>query len=188
MHSPSACTAADLSRLRRDFNIPHDLELTLPSKNYDVYVPPPGHLPIHVAAFEGGVRLPLHPTLRRALCAFGLAPMQLVPGFLRNLVGFLVLWREAAASRPNMGDPGYRELRSVFQLSPLTQQPAGQYYLRFVNAIDFVVSGTWRKDPGWKTEWVVVKGNWGTSVRYGHRECTVPTSFGPQPEWAKEED
>ena len=83
---------------------------------------------------------------------------------------------------------GYRELRSVFQLSPLTQQPVGQYYLRCVNAIDFVVPGTRRKDPGWKMEWVMVKGNWGAFVRYGHRERTIPTSFGPQPKWAKEED
>ena len=122
---PSACTAADLSRLRRDFNIPADIELALPTRDYDAYTPPLSHLPIHVAAFEERVRLPLHPTLRRALCAFGLAPMQLVPGFWRNLVGFIMLWREAASSRPNLGDPGYRELRSVFQLSPLTQQPAG---------------------------------------------------------------
>ncbi|KAK0604654.1 hypothetical protein LWI29_017877 [Acer saccharum] len=128
---PSLCTVSVLSRLRHDFNIPDDVELYLPIEDYDAYTPPPGHLPIHVAAFDGGVRLPLHPTLRRALCAFGLAPMQLVPGFWRNLVGFLVLWREAAGSRPNLGEPGYRE--------PGSEQP-------------------------------------------------IPTSFGPQPEWANEED
>ena len=103
-------------------------------------------------------------------------------------MGFLVLWREGLRSRPSLGEPGYRELRSVFQLSPLSGQSPGQFYLYCVNAVDFVVPGTRRKDPGWKMEWVIVTGNWGATVRCGHREQPVPTAFVPQPEWAKEED
>ena len=30
--------------------------------------------------------------------------------------------------------------------------------------------------------------NWGATVRCGRKERSVPTTFGPQPEWAKEED
>ena len=33
-----------------------------------------------------------------------------------------------------------------------------------------------------------MKGNWGATVCYGRQEHLVPTSFGLQPEWAKEED
>ena len=77
---PSECTVGVLSRLRCDYNIPDDIELFLTTVDYDAYIHFSSHRPIHVMAFESGVHLPLHPTFRRAFCAFELAPMQLVRG------------------------------------------------------------------------------------------------------------
>ena len=90
----SVCTVDTLNQLREEYKIPEYITLSLPHRGYDVYTPPPDRLLIHKATFECGVRLPLHPTLRRALVALELAPLQLSPGFWKHLTGFLVLWRE----------------------------------------------------------------------------------------------
>ena len=50
----SVCTTGVLSWLRHDFNISDDIKLLLLTEDYNAYAPPPSHLPIHVAAFEGG--------------------------------------------------------------------------------------------------------------------------------------
>ena len=87
----SACTTDTLAQLKRVYKIPDAIRLSLPHQGYDVYTPPTSCLLIHVAAFECGVRLPLHPSISRLLVALGLAPQQISPGFWKNLTGFLVL-------------------------------------------------------------------------------------------------
>ena len=77
----SVCTQDTLVKLREEYMIPDNIILSLPHRGYDVYTPPPGRLLIHKAALECGVRLPLHPTLRQALVALELAPLQVSPGF-----------------------------------------------------------------------------------------------------------
>ena len=87
----SVCTEDTLARLRREYQIPDTITLTLPHRGYDVYTPADDKVLLHVIAFECGVRLPLHPTLRKAPLALSLAPLQISPGFWKHLVGFLVL-------------------------------------------------------------------------------------------------
>ena len=70
----SVCTQDTLAKLREEYMIPDNITLSLPHRGFDVYTPPQDRLLIHKAAFECGVRLPLHPTLRRALVALELAP------------------------------------------------------------------------------------------------------------------
>ena len=84
------CTTVTLARLMRDYQIPDTIIISLPHRGYDVYTPSLGLLLIHVAVFECGVRLPLHPTLRRAFVALELAPLQTSLGFWKHLTRFLV--------------------------------------------------------------------------------------------------
>ena len=77
----SVCRAEALEELRSLYQIPDAIRLSVPHQGYDVYTPPANQLPIHKAAFECGVRLPLHPLLRRALISLELAPIQISPGF-----------------------------------------------------------------------------------------------------------
>ena len=74
------CTLDALNKLREEYKIPDYITLSLPHRGYDVYTPPQDRLLIHKAAFECRVRLPLHPTLRRALVELELAPFQISPG------------------------------------------------------------------------------------------------------------
>ena len=77
----SMCTLDTLTKLREEYKIPEYITLSLPHRGYDVYTPPQDCLLIHKTAFECGVRLPLHPTLRRAFVALELAPLQISPSF-----------------------------------------------------------------------------------------------------------
>ncbi|KAI9196572.1 hypothetical protein LWI28_025093 [Acer negundo] len=63
----SVCTVVTLAKLREEYRIPVNIDLSLPHRGYDVYTPPQDVLLIHKAAFECGVRLLLYPTLHRAL-------------------------------------------------------------------------------------------------------------------------
>ncbi|KAI9177215.1 hypothetical protein LWI28_012462 [Acer negundo] len=71
----SICTTDTLAHLRKEYQIPYVITLTFPHRGYDVYNPVKCEVPIHVATFECGLRLTLHPTLRRLLVALGLAPL-----------------------------------------------------------------------------------------------------------------
>ena len=71
------CTLDTLNKIREEYKIPDYITLSLPYRGYDVYTPPQDRLLIHKTAFECGVRLPLHPTLHRALVAPELSPLQI---------------------------------------------------------------------------------------------------------------
>ena len=80
----SVCTDDTLARLRKVYRILDVIRLSLPHRGYDVYSPPPGCLLIHVAAFECGVRLPLHPSISRLLIALDWPRYSFRPDFGRT--------------------------------------------------------------------------------------------------------
>jgi hypothetical protein len=180
----SVCTVDTLNKLREEYNIPEYITLSLPHRGYDVYTPPPDRLLIHKAAFECGVRLPLHPTLRRALVALELAPLQISPGFWKHLTGFLVLWKEQCEKDHIEREPGLDELRYLFNIASMV--PRGQFYLRASNDLKFTVPGANVKySAPWKEEWLVVEGEWGHTAFVGGYEYPVPTQFTARDKWAK---
>ncbi|KAK1559985.1 hypothetical protein Q3G72_020847 [Acer saccharum] len=119
------------SAFRPVFHIVPNYALTLiiPPRDYDVYYPVKGEVPIHVVAFECAVRLPLHPTLCRILVALGLAPLQISPRFWKHLLGFLVLWREQCKMDNIAREQGFDEFRYVFQVTAIKAEPKGYFYL-----------------------------------------------------------
>ncbi|KAK2648570.1 hypothetical protein Ddye_016059 [Dipteronia dyeriana] len=77
----STIDLTSINRLKARYDIVDSVTISVPPKNYNVFSPPKGELLILFAALENGVRLPLHPNLRRALKALQLAPLLLTPGF-----------------------------------------------------------------------------------------------------------
>ena len=180
----SVCTQDTLAKLREEYMIPDNIILSLPHRGFDVYTPPQDRLLIHKAAFECGVRLPLHPTLRRALVALELAPLQISPGFWKHLTGFLVLWKEQCGKDRIEREPGLDELRYLFNITSMV--PRGQFYLRANNEMRFIVPGANVKYAApWKEEWLVVEGEWGRTAFIGGYEYPVPTQFTVRDKWAK---
>ncbi|KAI9186208.1 hypothetical protein LWI28_014883 [Acer negundo] len=180
----SVCTMETLARLREEYKISDDIDLSLPHRGYDAYTPPRDVLLIQKMAFECGVRLSLHPTLLRALVSLELAPLQISPGFWKHLTGFSVLWREQCARDNIDKEPGLDELRYLFQIAYLV--PREQFYLRASNEMKFIVpSANVKYVPPWKEKWFVVKGEWGNTAYIGGFEYPVPTQFTTKDKWAK---
>ena len=183
----SVCTQDTLVQLREDYKIPDSITLSLPCRGYDAYTPPKDVLLIHKAAFDCGVRLPLHPSLRQALVALELAPLQISLNFWKHLTGFLVLWKEQCVLNNIDREPGFDELRYLFSVANLV--PRGQFYLRASNSkVKFVVPGANVKYPAtWKEEWIVVGGDWGRIAFIGGFEYPVPTQFSLKDKWERRE-
>ncbi|KAL2485726.1 putative abhydrolase domain-containing protein [Abeliophyllum distichum] len=66
----------DLTKLGEAYMISADIELILPGPNERACFPRRGCTSLHLNAFVSGMRLPLHPMLRRILKAYDLAPTQ----------------------------------------------------------------------------------------------------------------
>ncbi|GMN70417.1 hypothetical protein TIFTF001_039460 [Ficus carica] len=88
----SAVTPRYLAALRREFNIPDDVDLVVPGPNDLPSRPPSGHIALSAEYFRAGLRLPFHPFLRRALTSFNVSPAQLNANAYRILIGCYVLW------------------------------------------------------------------------------------------------
>ncbi|KAL2505234.1 Uncharacterized protein Adt_20855 [Abeliophyllum distichum] len=84
---PSIMVEEDLMKLREAYRIPADIELILMGPNERACFPRRGCTALHLNAFVSGIRLPLHPMLRRILRAYDLAPTQVVPNGWSQMVG-----------------------------------------------------------------------------------------------------
>ncbi|KAL2525100.1 Uncharacterized protein Adt_10154 [Abeliophyllum distichum] len=87
MDVPSIMVEEDLAKLREAYRIPADIELILPEPNERACFPRRGCTALHLNAFVSGMRLPLHPMLRRILRAYDLAPTQVAPNGWSQMVG-----------------------------------------------------------------------------------------------------
>ncbi|GMN22140.1 hypothetical protein TIFTF001_051181 [Ficus carica] len=73
----SAVNPRYLAALRREFQIPAEVELRVPGENDLPSRPPPGYITLSAEYFRAGLRLPFHPFLRQALTRLNVAPAQL---------------------------------------------------------------------------------------------------------------
>ncbi|KAL2465116.1 Uncharacterized protein Adt_40967 [Abeliophyllum distichum] len=89
---PSILVEEDLTKMREQYRIPSDIELILPGPNERACFPREGCTALHLNAFVSGMRLPLHPMLRRILRAYALAPTQVSPNGWSQMVGGMYLW------------------------------------------------------------------------------------------------
>ncbi|KAL2503674.1 Uncharacterized protein Adt_19295 [Abeliophyllum distichum] len=89
---PSILVGEDLTKMREQYRIPLDVELILPGPNERACFPREGCTALHLNAFVSGMRLPLHPMLRRILRAYSLAPTQVSPNGWSQMVGGMYLW------------------------------------------------------------------------------------------------
>ncbi|KAL2457597.1 Uncharacterized protein Adt_46314 [Abeliophyllum distichum] len=82
----------DLMKLREAYRIPTDIEVILSGPNERACFSRRGCTALHLNAFVSGMRLPLHPMLRRILRAYDLAPTQVTPNGWSQMVGGMYLW------------------------------------------------------------------------------------------------
>ncbi|GMN30330.1 hypothetical protein TIFTF001_049605 [Ficus carica] len=106
------------------YSIPAEVDLRVLGENDLPSRPPPGYIALSAEYFRAGLRLPLHPFLRRALMRLNVAPAQLNANAYRNLVGCFILWaKNFAAELP------FRAFQNLYRMKSAPSS-AGSYYFQ----------------------------------------------------------
>ncbi|KAK0583268.1 hypothetical protein LWI29_035323 [Acer saccharum] len=113
-----------ISSLSSVYHIPKSVTLVVPHAGYDPVEPEEGNLPLPLSTFDQGLRLPLHPFVKKVLSGLEIAPFQLGPLGLQNIISLFVLWMEVAKVFPTLKD-----FVSFYQGNKSTST-LGQFYLK----------------------------------------------------------
>ncbi|KAL2498328.1 Uncharacterized protein Adt_23878 [Abeliophyllum distichum] len=176
---PSIMVEEDLTRLREQYKIPSDVELILPGPNERACFPREGCTALHLNAFVSGLRLPLHPMLRRILRAYSLAPTQVSPNGWSQMVGGMYLW-----FRHSFGmEMPLHVFQTVYQPRKLPrkkgkEEEAGWYYFCPWGSHKPLVTGCPSSIKQWKESWFWVSGNWQRVVDDPEPDLDVPSVYG----------
>ncbi|KAL2490756.1 Plus3 domain-containing protein [Abeliophyllum distichum] len=161
MDVPSIMVEEDLVKLREAYRIPDDIELILPEPNERACFPRRGCTALHLNAFVSGMRLPLHPMLRRILRAYDLAPTQVAPNGWSQMVGGMYLW-----FRHSFGmEMPLHVFQTIYQPRKLPRKKGGEeevgwYYFSPWGSHKPLVTGCPSSIKQWKESWFWVSGNW----------------------------
>ncbi|KAL2524528.1 Uncharacterized protein Adt_09582 [Abeliophyllum distichum] len=169
----------DLTRMREQYRIPSDVELILPGPNERACFPREGCTALHLNAFVSGLRLPLHPMLRRILRAYSLAPTQVSPNGWSQMVGGMYLW-----FRHSFGmEMPLHVFQTVYQPRKLPkkkgkEEEVGWYYFCPWGSHKPLVTGCPSSIKQWKESWFWVSGNWQRVVDDPEPDLDVPSVYG----------
>ncbi|KAL2487225.1 Uncharacterized protein Adt_31981 [Abeliophyllum distichum] len=176
---PSILVEEDLTKMREQYRIPSDVELILPGPNERACFPREGCTALHLNAFVSGMRLPLHPMLRRILRAYALAPTQVSPNGWSQMVGGMYLW-----FRHSFGmEMPLHVFQTVYQPRKLPrkkgkEEEAGWYYFCPWGSHKPLVTGCPSSIKQWKESWFWVFGNWQRVVDDPEPDLDVPSVYG----------
>ncbi|GMN69122.1 hypothetical protein TIFTF001_038180 [Ficus carica] len=168
----SAVIPEYLAALRRDFQIPAEVDLRVPGENDLPSRPPLGYISLSAEYFRASLRLPLHPFLRRALTRLNVAPAQLNANAYRILVGCFILWAKNFAT-----ELPFRAFQNLYRMKSAPSS-AGSYY--FQGFKETFVAKCPDSNKQFKHLWFYAGGRW----LHGHlarnelpRSERVPVTF-----------
>ncbi|KAL2519679.1 Plus3 domain-containing protein [Abeliophyllum distichum] len=179
MDVPSIMVEEDLVKLRDAYRIPDDTELILPEPNERAFFPRRGCTALHLNAFVSGMRLPLHPMLRRILRAYDLAPTQVAPNGWSQMVGGMYLW-----FRHSFGmEMPLHVFQTIYQPRKLPRKKGGEeevgwYYFSPWGSHKPLVTGCPSSIKQWKESWFWVSGNWQRVFEDPEPDLDVPSVYG----------
>ncbi|KAL2497824.1 Plus3 domain-containing protein [Abeliophyllum distichum] len=179
MDVPSIMVEEDLTKLREAYRIPADIELILPDPNERACFPRRGCTALHLNAFVSGMRLPLHPMLRRILRAYDLAPTQVAPNGWSQMVGGMYLW-----FRHSFGmEMPLHVFQTIYQPRKLPRKKGGEeevgwYYFSPWGSHKPLVTGCPSSIKQWKESWFWVSGNWQRVFDDPEPDLDVPSVYG----------
>ncbi|KAK2634350.1 hypothetical protein Ddye_029142 [Dipteronia dyeriana] len=118
--------------------------------------PEKGDLHLPLIAFDQGLRLPLHPFIRKILASLEIAPSYLGPLAWRNIIGLFILWVE---------DDGNKFVITF-----------GQLYLKCTHPMENTVPQGKKPEGDWKMKWVIAQGL-GKTVLVQKEIMSIHTTF-----------
>ncbi|GFY91512.1 hypothetical protein Acr_07g0017080 [Actinidia rufa] len=162
---------AELDKLGSTYSFPSGIRLRIPGDGETILSVRQGEVAFYEAAFQAGLRLPIHPTIREILVHYKICPAQLSPNAWRSVICSLVIWRHF--KRHMSCD----EFRCLYSLSPLPD--SGWFYFK-ARPDKNLFRGSPSNVKGWKTRFFFASGDeWefpsGTAASNTLR---VPRSWG----------
>ncbi|GFZ16784.1 hypothetical protein Acr_26g0000540 [Actinidia rufa] len=79
-------TQAELDKLGSTYSFPSGIRLRIPGDGETILSARQGEVAFYEAAFQAGLRLPLHPTIREILIHYKICPAQLSPNAWRSVI------------------------------------------------------------------------------------------------------
>ncbi|KAL2474482.1 Plus3 domain-containing protein [Abeliophyllum distichum] len=179
MGVPSIMVEEDLTKLREAYRIPADIELILPDPNERACFSRRGCTALHLNAFVSGMRLPLHPMLRRILRAYDLAPTQVAPNGWSQIVGGMYQWfRHSFGMKMPL-----QVFQTIYQPRKLPRKKGGEeevgwYYFSPWGSHKPLVTGCPSSIKQWKESWFWVSSNWQRVFDDPEPDLDVPSVYG----------
>ena len=102
------------------------------------------------AAFENGLRFPLHPVIKNVLYHFNVCPSQLSPNFLGVLVGLVVVFRDKG-----LGVPSIALLLDFFSVKKASK---GFLYISKRSSASLIISDLPSSHKHWKERYFFIGG------------------------------
>ncbi|GFY96578.1 hypothetical protein Acr_11g0008840 [Actinidia rufa] len=169
----NAMSQAELDKLGSTYSFPPGIRLRIPGDGETILSARQGEVAFYEAAFLAGLRLPLHPTIRKILIHYKICPAQLLsPNAWRSVICSLVIWRHF--KRHMSCD----EFRCLYSLSPLPD--SGWYYFK-ARPEKNLLRGSPSNVKGWKTRFFFASGDeWEFLLGMTTSDSTprVPRSWG----------
>ncbi|PSS08094.1 UBX domain-containing protein [Actinidia chinensis var. chinensis] len=85
-------TQGDLDRLIESYSFLLGIQAKIPEEGETILFNHLGELAFYKAAFHAGLRLPIHPTIKRILNFYNICPIQLSPNAWQSVACVLVVW------------------------------------------------------------------------------------------------
>ncbi|GFS34707.1 hypothetical protein Acr_00g0035480 [Actinidia rufa] len=143
-------TQAELDKLGSTYSFPSGIRLRIPGDGETILSARQGEVAFYEAAFQAGLRLPIHPTIREILVHYKICPAQLSPNAWRSVICSLVIWRHF--KRHMSCD----EFRCLYSLSPLPD--SGWFYFK-ARPDKNLLRGSPSNVKGWKTRFFFASGD-----------------------------
>ena len=86
-------TQDELDLFRESHSFSPSVQIRLPKEDETIASTRQGEVAFYEAAFHAGIRLALHPIIRKILYFYNICPSQLVPNAWRSLLCTVVVWR-----------------------------------------------------------------------------------------------
>ncbi|GFS38022.1 hypothetical protein Acr_00g0055190 [Actinidia rufa] len=96
----------ELNRLRESYSFPAGIQIRLPKVDETIMSTRQSEVAFNEAAFQAGLRLPIHPTIRRISYYYNTCLAQQAPNGWRSVVCTGVLWRFHKQGRRRPGSEG----------------------------------------------------------------------------------
>ncbi|GFY86457.1 hypothetical protein Acr_05g0000960 [Actinidia rufa] len=130
-------TQEELDRFRESYSLPPSVQIRLPEDDKTIASTRPSKVAFYEVAFHAGLRLPIHPTIRKIIYYYNICPTQLVLNAWQSLVCTVVVWRAHKLSI------SFNEFRSLFVLNKNPKPDSGWLYFKARDAKVPKVQRSW---------------------------------------------